>query len=79
MTKYSEFYDRFKLWLDPREISNWTKNRVGRELPPKYPKGRVAKEDGQYFIGNMSLKEPDPSEKPLTPYVVVNDKLVKEV
>lgn len=52
--KFSEFYVKFKEWLDPTEVQNWTKIRVGRELPMKYPRGRIMKESGQHFVGNIS-------------------------
>lgn len=76
MTKFSEFFDKFKLWLDPQEVRNWSKIRVGRELPTRFPKGRVPKEDGQFYIGNMSFTEMNSTAKP---YIVANDKLVEEV
>lgn len=51
----SEFYERFQEWAPPEQISNWTKIRVGREMPPKYPKGR-RRSDGQFCYGNISWK-----------------------
>ncbi|MCH8860678.1 MAG: hypothetical protein IH843_06035, partial [Thaumarchaeota archaeon] len=41
MIKFSEFYERFQEWLDPNETHNWSKVRVGREIPPQHPKGRL--------------------------------------
>lgn len=76
MVKFSEFFDAFKLWLDPNEVRNWSKIRVGRELPSRCPKGRVAKEDGQFYIGNLTK---DPNAKASKQLVVTNDKLVEEV
>lgn len=76
--KFSEFFDRFKLWLDPQDIRLWSKIRVGRELPSQFPKGRVMKEDGQFYIGNMVLEQPKvaSTSKPL---IVINDKLTEEI
>ena len=51
--KFSDFYDRFVEWMEPNEISFWTKNRVGREFPPQFPKARFRK-DGQFYIGNIA-------------------------
>lgn len=50
--KFSDLYDRFIEAVDPNEMHKWTKVRVGRSLPPNYPKGRNRK-DGQYYIGNI--------------------------
>lgn len=76
MIKFSDFYERFRLWLDPREVRDWSKIRVGRELPVRHPKGRLAKEDGQFYIGNISGIEGPQTDKPL---IVINDKLVEEI
>lgn len=53
MIKFSEFYEKFVSWLDPMDVAVYTKIRVGRELPPEHPRGRVASESGQFFIGNI--------------------------
>ena len=52
--KFSDFYDRFIAQVDPTEAARWTKNRVGRELPTDYVKGRSRK-DAQFHIGNLAL------------------------
>lgn len=53
MISIADFYERFKEWLDPNYISEWTKIRVGREMPIKYVKGRNPK-NGQWNWGNIS-------------------------
>ncbi len=50
--KMSEFAVKFHSWLDPDDVSYWTKNRVGKELPLTIPKGRQRK-DNQVYIGNI--------------------------
>jgi phage/plasmid-associated DNA primase len=50
--KFSDFFDKFQKSLEPNEIVEWTKRRMGAELPPQYPKGRI-REDGQFYIGNV--------------------------
>ena len=50
--KFSDVYDKFVEALDPNEAHKWSKIRVGRSLPPNFPKGRNQK-DGQYYIGNI--------------------------
>lgn len=52
MLKFSDFFDKFQEWLDPNEISRWSKVRVGREISPIYPKGRNRK-NGQFYLGNI--------------------------
>jgi hypothetical protein len=64
MVKFSEFYDRFIAWIDNNEAQYWSKIRVGRELPPQYPKARIPL-DGQFWVGNIWWKnQPAPSSKP---------------
>lgn len=77
MIRISEFFDRFQNWLDPSAIHDWSKIRVGREMPVKFPKGRNRK-DGQFNYGNMSWTPRDPSESILPKYVVVDDTLTLE-
>jgi len=52
LIKISEFYDRFINWLPPEEVNNWTQNRVGKKMPPQYPKGRIRK-TGHFHYGNI--------------------------
>jgi hypothetical protein len=55
MVKYGEFVAKFQDWLDPQYLHQWTKIRVGRELPPHFPKGRNI-HNGHLYIGNMSFE-----------------------
>lgn len=50
--KFSELYERFIDWVEPQEVNNWSKIRVGRELPPHYIKARSSK-NAQYYVGNI--------------------------
>jgi Family of unknown function (DUF5906) len=50
--KFSNFYDEFIKWLDHDEMQSWKKRRVGREMPPQFPKARN-RGDGQHYIGNI--------------------------
>ncbi len=54
-TKFSEFYDKFTEWLDPNQIGQWTKIRVGRELPPKFVKAVFG--PNEQWIGNLSFTQ----------------------
>jgi len=66
LIKFSDFYERFLHYLDPSEVSNWSKIKVGREIPPQYPKARHTK-DSQRYIGNLAWGEDnvDEERKPL--------------
>lgn len=68
MIKFSDFYDKFISWIDPNYIKDWTKIRVGKEIPPKFPKGRLPS-TGQFWLGNISFKPKNPEES-------IMDKLV---
>jgi len=57
--KYNDFWLRFQDWLDPNEVASWSKIRMGRSLPSKHPKGRVASDGGQFYVANLSFIKPD--------------------
>ena len=50
------FYDKFVDALEPSEIAQWSKIRLGREISTIYPRGRRRK-DGQFYIGNIRWKD----------------------
>jgi len=60
--KVSEFYNRFCEWLDPNDVHRWTKIKVGKEMPPTYPKGRN-RSDAQFYIGNITWKDEEFKKK----------------
>ncbi|MFX1512755.1 MAG: primase-helicase family protein [Promethearchaeota archaeon] len=57
--KYNDLFAHFSNWLDPSEVHEWTKIKMGRSLPSKYPKGRLSSDSGQYHIGNISFTQPE--------------------
>lgn len=59
MIKFSDFYDRFALFLDPDELRVWNKIKMGRELPPQVAKGRSRTHNAQMFLGNIAWKDED--------------------
>lgn len=68
--KFSELCESFHTWIeDPTEKNKWSKKRIGSNLPAKYPHGRVSKENGQFYIGNISLKE----ETTVLPKLILKD------
>lgn len=65
MILYGEFYERFKEWLDADQIAYWTKQRMGRDLPSQFVKGRL-RQSNQLMVGNASWEPrlPDEAVKP---------------
>lgn len=49
----AEFFEHFTVWLEPNEAMQWTKIRLGKEMPPQFPKGRLMS-DGNWYFGNIS-------------------------
>ena len=60
----TEFFEKFLLWMDESERARWTKQRVGRELPERFPRGRLSNNQLVHY-GNMSF---DKLARPLRPY-----------
>lgn len=54
--KFSEFFEKFQTWLPSDDLARWSKIRVGRELPPAYPRARI-RETGHFHIGNLCWKD----------------------
>ena len=73
MVKFSDFYSKFVEWMGPT-TEYWSKQKVGKELPPQYPKGRLPA-TGQFFIGNITF---DPELKEGIKIVLNGDKLIEE-
>ena len=59
MIRFGEFYDAFIEYVDPSESKEWTKTRVGRHIPYKFPQGR-SHGTGYKHIGNISWRAYDP-------------------
>lgn len=75
MTTIAEFYDKFTAWLDPNDRYDWSKVKVGRAMPDRFPKGRNPK-NAQWCFGNISFDDIKSKDKPL---VLRSDKLVEEI
>ena len=63
MIKWSEFYDKYINSLEPSQIKEWSKKRVGKEIPPQYPKARQHG-TGQFHIANITWAGLDIEKKP---------------
>lgn len=74
---FAEFYDRFMDWLDAGVRGDWSKIRVGRSLPPKFPKGRM-RGTAQFHIGNIKWVNDDISENNFTYILDDNKYLAKQ-
>jgi len=63
LVPYSLFYEKFIAWLDPEECGNWSKIRVGRELPRRFPKGRNTADNSKFYVGNLSFDKTPPKNE----------------
>lgn len=76
MVQCDDFFNAFQLWLDERERNQWSKNKVGRALPDRFPHGRIGDmHDQKIRYGNMSL---DPDAKPGPKLVAINGYLKED-
>ncbi len=77
LIKFSDFHDKFLEYLDPQEVYMWSKVRVGRELPEKYPHGRSTYHNSQHFIGNIAwIEDKHKNGKEEGIYEVKEEKLI---
>ena len=62
---YADLYIKFQNWLDPGETHEWTKPRMGKKLPTRFPKGRVMTRGAQFYVGNIAwiLDEVEPEKR----------------
>lgn len=72
IVSFIDFYNRFVQTLNPIEITDWSKIKVGKNIPKPYAKGRYGT-DGQIHIGNMAFEQLEPVGKEL---VSLNNLLV---
>lgn len=75
MTPISEFYDKFHSWLEPTDRMDWTKIKIGRAMPSRFPKGRSTR-NAQWHYGNLSF---DPDAKIGPRLITRNNNLVEEI
>lgn len=73
---FSEFFERFVEWLAPEDRYSWSKQKVGRELPPELPVGTHT--GNKRFIGNVSWTPPV-GEPANLPWASVNGQLKARV
>jgi len=75
MVTIAEFYDAFQNWMEPADRPYWTKIKLGKEMPPQFPKGRGT--DAQWRFGNIVIGnvDVDPATT-ANKLITVNQKLV---
>lgn len=60
---FAEFFDKFREWCpDPNDLAFWSKIRIGRELPPEYPRGRATWDNNKVYVGNLSWENKKPTK-----------------
>jgi hypothetical protein len=66
LTSFREFFDKFYESLTENEKGEWSKNRVLKDMPNRYPTGLVG--GSKKMVANLSLTEVtiNPETKPLT-------------
>jgi hypothetical protein len=72
MISQADFWDRFQKSLDADEKAEWTKTRVGQEMPERFPKGKSPK-DRQNHFGNIAWEQPAAGATKLAKLVVTKD------
>lgn len=75
MITIADFYDQFRDWLDPSQMQEWSKIKVGRNMPGHFPKGRRIT-DAHWCYGNISWTPRPPGDSILEALVVRDDKLM---
>ena len=75
MVLLADFYDRFIESLPPRDVDHWSRIRVGKELPPTFPRGKGYA--NKVFVGNIAFL--NDTVTPATPLKVREGKLVHDV
>lgn len=58
-----EFHEKLHCWLDERDRNYWTRQRVGRDLPERFPRGRLASDQHVHY-GNMTWNKEAPPGRP---------------
>lgn len=72
---FSEFCDKFYEWVGAGQAEDWSKIKIGREIPPKYPAARLPR-TGYKAIGNIAWEARLSTDIILPKLVVRQDKLV---
>lgn len=73
--KFSDFYLAYMEWLEPIYHHEWSKIKVGKELPPHFCKGRLP-QTGHHFIGNISWEPHRPGDPELPKCIVQGEYLI---
>lgn len=77
MIPLGEFFERFRGTLEPDQVLLWTKQKVGKHVPPDIPKGRD-RSNGQWNWGNLAWRDKEYDTPPLKPLVSIGDMLFEK-
>lgn len=61
------FYEEFMNWLEADDRPRWSKNKIGRDLSDRFPKGRVGSNQTVHY-GNMMLLKDFTNQEPKMPF-----------
>lgn len=64
---FAEFYDKFTDWNGSNNIAEWSKIRVSKELPQRFPTGRLSSTSTKH-IGNISFNQATQPQEELIAY-----------
>lgn len=53
MIKVSDLHEQFQKWLPATSRRDWSKQRMGKSLPPYCVKGRI-RQTGHFYVGNIA-------------------------
>lgn len=69
---FAEFEEAFLSWLPVEDRQNWTKIKISKQFPVKYPRGRG--NSNVMFIGNISFTKPPEGKVFTSKYIFLDDK-----
>lgn len=73
LTLFSEFYEKFVLWLPEEERGGWSRIKVSRSLPMKFSSGTG--NGNKTYVINASLTKPGPTPDGVKPYYISNGRI----
>lgn len=76
---FTDFYERYKKFLDVSIRGEWTKIRVSKNLPSKFPSGSSTRHNNQKYIGNLAFKDSEIVDCDGRPVICVEGTLRKEL
>lgn len=75
---FGSIYDEFQCWCDPNQLHNWPKQKLGKELPAQFAKGKLYSDAHKHYIANIRWKYKTQTSLPERKIVSKMDRLVYE-